>query len=153
MFKAYRSVNLFNKKYNLYQCRQINLFSPNHAQTNNLFKDKDIEPFESISSDLNHLYSTIRNSLKCSALPLLSNMSTYYFDGSGKSFRPASTILLAKAFLSNNSENEKITHKQNQIAVIAEMIHVASLIHDDIIDEATTRRLKPTLNTINGNKK
>jgi len=37
-------------------------------------------------------------------------------------------------------------------AAIVEMIHAASLLHDDVIDDADTRRAKPSLNAIYGNK-
>jgi len=37
-------------------------------------------------------------------------------------------------------------------AAIVEMIHAASLLHDDVIDDAYTRRSKPSLNVLYGNK-
>jgi octaprenyl-diphosphate synthase len=37
-------------------------------------------------------------------------------------------------------------------AAIVEMIHAASLLHDDVIDDADTRRSKPSLNALYGNK-
>ena len=37
-------------------------------------------------------------------------------------------------------------------AAIVEMIHAASLLHDDVIDDAYTRRSKPSLNALYGNK-
>ncbi len=37
-------------------------------------------------------------------------------------------------------------------AAVVEMIHAASLLHDDVIDDAHTRRSKPSLNTLYGNK-
>lgn len=39
------------------------------------------------------------------------------------------------------------------IAMIAEMIHTASLVHDDVIDTAETRRGKPTVQKLWGQKK
>lgn len=42
---------------------------------------------------------------------------------------------------------------QYRIAMVAEMIHTASLIHDDVIDEAGTRRGVPTVNVKWGNKR
>ena len=41
---------------------------------------------------------------------------------------------------------------QYKIAVIAEMIHTASLVHDDVIDESDVRRGNPTVNALWGNK-
>jgi len=37
-------------------------------------------------------------------------------------------------------------------AAVVEMIHAASLLHDDVIDDAYTRRSKPSLNALYGNK-
>lgn len=42
---------------------------------------------------------------------------------------------------------------QRSIALIAEMIHTASLVHDDVIDNASSRRGKHTVNKIWGEKK
>lgn len=42
--------------------------------------------------------------------------------------------------------------RQQRVAEISEMIHVASLLHDDVIDEATTRRGLKALNALFGNK-
>lgn len=43
-----------------------------------------------------------------------------------------------------------INHQK--LAMIMELIHTASLLHDDVIDDASTRRLKPALHTAYGNK-
>ena len=45
-----------------------------------------------------------------------------------------------------------VSLNQYRIAMIAEMIHVASLVHDDVIDEADTRRGNATVNAVWGNK-
>ena len=40
----------------------------------------------------------------------------------------------------------ELQSKQKQVSILAEMVHTASLIHDDVIDGADTRRGKPTVN-------
>lgn len=50
------------------------------------------------------------------------------------------------------SGRETVTANQYKIAVISEMIHTASLVHDDVIDESDVRRGSPTVNAIWGNK-
>lgn len=45
-----------------------------------------------------------------------------------------------------------VSKDQYSIAMIAEMIHVASLLHDDVIDESDTRRGLPSANKTFGNK-
>jgi hypothetical protein len=42
---------------------------------------------------------------------------------------------------------------QRQVAMIAEMIHSASLIHDDVVDQADLRRGKPSVNVLWNHKK
>ena len=46
-----------------------------------------------------------------------------------------------------------ISPAQQTVAMVSEMIHTASLIHDDIIDGADTRRNKPTVNKLWGERK
>ena len=47
----------------------------------------------------------------------------------------------------------KLTEGQRTVAQIAEMIHVASLVHDDVIDASDTRRGKPSVQNHYGQKK
>ena len=42
--------------------------------------------------------------------------------------------------------NLQVEAKQRQVALVSEMIHTASLLHDDILDRALTRRGKPSVN-------
>lgn len=75
----------------------------------------------------------------------LLQISRYYFDGSGKSIRPL--IICAMARIINREQNQQtLLSAQRQIALIAEMIHVASLIHDDIIDQSKLRRGRTSVN-------
>src|SRR3981189_2003737 len=66
--------------------------------------------------------------------------------GGGKRIRPAVLLLSSKLF-----------HYQGRAAVrlgaVVEIIHTATLVHDDIIDEARTRRGRPAANTQWGNSK
>jgi len=78
-------------------------------------------------------------------------LSTYYFDGSGKALRPTLICTMARAINMHfenkkNSSIDDLNKNQRMIALIAEMIHVASLIHDDIIDNSDYRRGKETVN-------
>ena len=62
----------------------------------------------------------------------------------GKRLRPA-LVLLASRFCGVDSELEV------RFGAIFELIHTATLVHDDVIDHARLRRGKPTLNTVWGN--
>ncbi len=72
---------------------------------------------------------------------LLSEVIKYIFESGGKRIRPALGLLFAKA--TNNLNKKHII-----LAELTELIHTASLIHDDIIDEANLRRGKETINHI-----
>jgi octaprenyl-diphosphate synthase len=73
-----------------------------------------------------HLYSSSPNRL-------ISEISTYLFQKKGKRIRPA--LLLLSSGLFRGAEDEHI-----RMAALVEFIHTASLIHDDIIDNADLRR-------------
>uniref|UniRef100_A0A8R1US46 Coq-1 n=1 Tax=Pristionchus pacificus TaxID=54126 RepID=A0A8R1US46_PRIPA len=106
------------------------------------------------------------------AAPTMEQMARLYFERGGKLFRPRIAMLMASACnqevlargsrLSASSSAphadpafdayDDISGQQAAIALIAEMIHVASLVHDDVIDEAATRRGAPSVNGYWGNK-
>lgn len=68
----------------------------------------------------------------------------YICNTSGKRIRPALAVLAGGAL-------GKISNDNLKIGVIFELIHMATLVHDDIIDEADTRRKTPTPNAKWGN--
>jgi Polyprenyl synthetase. len=70
--------------------------------------------------------------------PLLRESSLHYLKAGGKRIRPILVLLSAK--FGNDGDGRVI-----DTAVAMELIHMASLIHDDIIDNAETRRGKPTV--------
>lgn len=49
--------------------------------------------------------------------------------------------------------SREVQASQRSVAIIAEMIHTASLVHDDVIDDANSRRGKRTLNQVWGERK
>lgn len=57
------------------------------------------------------------------------------------------------AFVRNVIFACRISQPQQQVAMISEMIHTASLIHDDVIDNSSTRRGKPTVDNKWGQRK
>jgi solanesyl diphosphate synthase len=83
--------------------------------------------------------------------PVLDMAAKYFFKISGKRFRPMLVLLVARAANASTSNEDQI-HKQRKLAETTEIIHVASLIHDDIVDDADTRRGIPSLNKEFGNK-
>ena len=72
---------------------------------------------------------------------LLKEIINYIFKAGGKRLRPALCLLIAKS-------TRKITSKHIILAELTELIHTASLIHDDIIDSAKLRRGMETINNL-----
>ncbi len=76
----------------------------------------------------------------------ITEIGEYLRAGGGKRLRPA--LLLLSCKLMNYSGHGAI-----RLGAVVEMIHTATLVHDDIIDEAQTRRGRPSANTQWGNSK
>jgi octaprenyl-diphosphate synthase len=70
--------------------------------------------------------------------PDISRYADYALNGQGKHLRAALVALTAKAL-------GKVQDAHVTVAVIIELVHLATLVHDDIIDEADIRRGRPTL--------
>ena len=76
--------------------------------------------------------------------PAIEGYVTYAVGGRGKRLRPLLALLTGGA-------TGEINSGHLDLAVIVELIHVATLVHDDILDEAERRRGRPTLNARWGN--
>jgi len=63
----------------------------------------------------------------------------------GKMLRPALLLLTGKAL-------GKLTDEHATLAAVVEMVHVATLVHDDVLDEADVRRQRTTVNARSGNE-
>ena len=81
-----------------------------------------------------------------SDVPFIDQACDYMATSGGKRVRPA-LLLLTSQMLGHDSE-EEVTY-----AAVIELIHTASLIHDDIIDHATLRRGAATVNHLWGNSR
>ena len=81
-----------------------------------------------------------------SDVPFIADAGEYIFAGGGKRVRPALLLLIADLLGVRNSE--AITY-----GAVVELIHTATLIHDDIIDDADIRRGQPTVNHRWGNSR
>jgi len=65
----------------------------------------------------------------------------------GKMLRPTLTLLCGLS-----SGGRTIGREHEVLAAVVEMIHMATLVHDDVLDEAETRRRGRTVNTLHGNE-
>jgi len=79
-----------------------------------------------------------------SDIPLIAEVGRYIRDGGGKRIRPALLLLSCRL---NGYRGERAI----LLAAVVEFIHTATLLHDDIIDEATMRRGRRSVNSRWGN--
>ncbi|GAX84683.1 hypothetical protein CEUSTIGMA_g12104.t1 [Chlamydomonas eustigma] len=83
--------------------------------------------------------------------PMLMAAAEQIFSAGGKRLRPAIVFLVAYATC-QLAGNKSITDRHRRLAEIMEMIHTASLVHDDILDECDIRRGKATINSLYGTR-
>lgn len=107
--------------------------------------------YSPIESELNSVEWLLGKSLKDTANNSILEMNRYLLESPGKRIRPALVILSAYA---SNSEKKDRVNQEELIAISAavELIHMASLIHDDTIDHAHIRHNKPSINSKWGNE-
>ena len=74
-----------------------------------------------------------------SAAPLISESGDYTLDGGGKRVRPMLVVLAARLCGYRGP-------RAVQVAAAAEILHTATLVHDDVVDGAATRRGRPSVN-------
>lgn len=96
---------------------------------------KNIQFNNIIQKELDSLEQNLTN-LVTAQHPILSAAAEHLFKAGGKRLRPSIVLLVSKATLNN----KKILSSQRRLAEITEIIHTASLLHDDVIDECSTRR-------------
>lgn len=82
-----------------------------------------------------------------SGVLLLNVILKFILNRKGKQVRPILVLLFAKIF-----SNQNLTNKSYRGAIISELIHSATLIHDDIVDESKVRRGFLSLNVLWNNK-
>jgi all-trans-nonaprenyl-diphosphate synthase len=103
--------------------------------------------FSPVEADLALLTDNLKN-LVGARHKILYAAAEHLFGAGGKRIRPAIVLLLARATLPDQS----ITSRHRRLAEITEMIHTASLVHDDVVDESATRRGVPTVHSRFGNR-
>ncbi|KAH9328382.1 hypothetical protein KI387_000490, partial [Taxus chinensis] len=125
--------------------------------------EEQVDPFTLVADELGVLANRLRL-MVVTEIPKLATAAEYFFKMGveGKRFRPTVLLLMASSLtmaipeMAANSVHEgfakELRLRQQRIAEITEMIHVASLLHDDVLDDAETRRGISSLNFIMGNK-
>ena len=98
-----------------------------------------------IKKELYRIENELRNQLLSSEDKFILKVNEYLLDNAGKRLRPSLVLFCART---NNHWDEKTI----PVAAALELIHTASLVHDDVLDEASLRRKKATVNTRWGNE-
>lgn len=100
-------------------------------------------PLALIANDMAQVDRVIEQRLN-TGVPLVATVCQYIISAGGKRVRPALLLLMAGA----------LGYRGNQhfnLAAVVEFIHTATLLHDDVVDESTLRRGRPTANESFGN--
>ncbi|KAL9228165.1 hypothetical protein vseg_003775 [Gypsophila vaccaria] len=138
-----------------------------HHNATSTIEDQS-DPFSIVADELSILADRLRL-MVVAEVPKLASAAEYFFKlgVEGKRFRPTVLLLMATALnmpvpilsserLSTDRVGDtlatELRTRQQCIAEITEMIHVASLLHDDVLDDADTRRGVSSLNSVMGNK-
>lgn len=103
--------------------------------------------FSPVEADLQMLAENLKQ-LVGNGHPILSAAAEHLFGSGGKRIRPAIVLLISRATM----VGKEITQRHRRLAEITEMIHTASLVHDDVVDEAELRRGTPTVHSLFGNR-
>jgi len=101
------------------------------------------EAFELVSPDLEEVEREISVE-SVASIDAITTINQYLQAGGGKRLRPALLLLCTRLFGPANV-------CARRLAAVVEMIHTATLVHDDVIDVAKTRRGRPSTNVVWGN--
>lgn len=100
-------------------------------------------PLALIADDMRAVDRVIAQCLTTS-VPLIGQISQYIIAAGGKRLRPALLLMVSQALECQDS-------RRFDLAAVVELIHTATLLHDDVVDESTLRRGRPTANENFGN--
>lgn len=97
-----------------------------------------------VQQDFEGVNQLIRNQLH-STVPFISSVGDYITNSGGKRIRPLICLLTAKACAYHSGDDHI------KLASVIELLHTATLLHDDVVDDSHLRRGKATVNAIWGN--
>ena len=99
---------------------------------------KLVKTYGFLKKELDQIEATLQDSIQATH-PILRKTSTQLLKAGGKRIRPVFVLLSSKL------GEEDISEQAIHVAVSIELIHMATLVHDDVIDHAFLRRGKPTI--------
>jgi hypothetical protein len=147
-----------------------NCTTPHHhlQRWDEVSAEETVDPFALVRDEVASVSQRLCQSIVTN-VPALESAAEYFFRPGvrGKQLRPTLLLLWASALSTEGQPAAELLlpdlspphqqpaeqrRRQQRIAEIAELIHVASLLHDDVIDDAATRRGIDSLNAQAGNK-
>ena len=100
--------------------------------------------YEPVATELGKVCAIFDDQL-FSDLPVLNELCSHVRRFRGKMLRPALLLLSGKAC-------GGLTDEHLTLAAVVELVHMATLVHDDVLDDADLRRRFPTVNRVEGNE-
>ncbi|KAK9132551.1 hypothetical protein Scep_012079 [Stephania cephalantha] len=162
--KSRTSKVMCSRRWNAYRCGALSAQTPEtvfnvvaqDAETAFDAKSKTSSPIlvssllEVVADDLLTLNKNLK-SIVGAENPVLISAAEQIFGAGGKRLRPALVFLVSRATADLANLNE-LTPKHRRLAEVIEMIHTASLIHDDVLDDSSIRRGKETIHQLFGTR-
>ena len=96
-----------------------------------------------VEEELREVEQTLKARLEGTSYQSIAEINRYLLDAKGKRLRPALVLLSAKT----GHPSAAVSPQLINIACAVELIHMASLVHDDLIDHSNLRHHKPTINS------
>lgn len=93
-----------------------------------------------VSQDLDRVLAELRR-IVAADFPIIADVNRHLLRMRGKMFRPTLVLLSASA-------TDDVTPQDVRLAAVVELIHVATLVHDDSVDHSVLRRGQPTVNAL-----
>jgi octaprenyl-diphosphate synthase len=93
-----------------------------------------------VSQDLDRVLAELRRIIAAD-FPIIADVNRHLLRMRGKMFRPTLVLLSASA-------TDEVTPQDVRLAAVVELIHVATLVHDDSVDHSVLRRGQPTVNAL-----
>jgi octaprenyl-diphosphate synthase len=103
-----------------------------------------------LSTELDEV-SRIFEAQLASDFPPVSALSVHVAKYRGKMLRPT-LVLLSGLAVCKDCDADSLNNEHRTIAAVTEMIHMATLVHDDVLDESQVRRNGATINCLHGNE-
>jgi octaprenyl-diphosphate synthase len=106
--------------------------------------EADMDLIDSIQSDMQFIETELIQQLR-SRVPVAFEISAHIMNSGGKRIRPQLAVLSAR--MGGSTGRDAL-----MLSIAIECIHTATLLHDDVVDKADTRRGRPSANTLWSNE-